>query len=52
MKERIVPRYTVKRAQRGNFNKLNTKMIERSMFTDKTKKGSFNFTVRLSHIFK
>ena len=38
--------------KRENFNKLNTKMNERSMFKDKTKKGSFNFTVRLSHIFK
>nr|YP_010691082.1 Ribosomal protein S3 [Phellinus igniarius]WBU93183.1 Ribosomal protein S3 [Phellinus igniarius] len=51
-KERIVPRFTVKRAQRGNFDRLNVKMIERSMFTDKTKKGAFNFTVRLSHIFR
>lgn len=50
--ERIVPRYTVKRAQRGNFDRLNAKMIERSMFTDKTKKGAFNFTVRLSQIFR
>lgn len=51
-KERIVPRFTVKRAQRGNFDRLNVKMIEKSMFTDKTKKGAFNFTVRLSHIFR
>nr|YP_009936123.1 ribosomal protein S3 [Sanghuangporus vaninii]YP_010714050.1 ribosomal protein S3 [Fuscoporia gilva]QNS39967.1 ribosomal protein S3 [Sanghuangporus vaninii]WDD39613.1 ribosomal protein S3 [Fuscoporia gilva] len=52
MKERIIPRFTVKRAQRGNFDRLNAKMIEKSMFIDKTKKGSFNFTVRLSHIFR
>lgn len=51
-KERIVPRFTVKRAQRGNFDRLNAKMIEKSMFTDKTKKGAFNYTVRLSHIFR
>nr|YP_009693775.1 ribosomal protein S3 [Inonotus obliquus]BBN21301.1 ribosomal protein S3 [Inonotus obliquus] len=51
-KERIIPRFTVKRAHRGNFDRLNVKMIERSMFTDKTKKGAFNFTVRLSHIFR
>ena len=51
-KERIIPRFTVKRAQRGNFDRLNVKMIERSMFTDKTKKGAFNFTVKLSHIFR
>lgn len=50
--ERIVPRFTVKRAQRGNFNRFNTKMIEKSMFTDKSRKGAFNFTVTLSHIFK
>lgn len=52
IKERIVPRYTVKRTQRGNFNRFNTKMIEKSMFTDKSKKGAFNFSVRLSHIFR
>lgn len=50
--ERIVPRFTVKRAQRGNFNRFNTKMIEKSMFTDKSRKGAFNFSVRLSHIFR
>lgn len=52
MKEKVIPRFTVKRAQRGNFDRLNTKMIEKSMFTDKNKKGAFNFTVRLSHIFR
>nr|YP_010455099.1 hypothetical protein NYK79_mgp49 [Porodaedalea mongolica]UUA03941.1 hypothetical protein [Porodaedalea mongolica]WCF76701.1 ribosomal protein S3 [Porodaedalea mongolica] len=50
--ERIIPRLTVKRAQRGNFNRLNAKVIEKSMFTDKSRKGAFNFTVRLSHIFR
>ena len=50
--EKIIPRFTVKRAQRGNFSRLNTKMIEKSMYTDKSKKGAFNFSVRLSHIFR
>nr|YP_009690388.1 ribosomal protein S3 [Coniferiporia sulphurascens]QEG57168.1 ribosomal protein S3 [Coniferiporia sulphurascens] len=50
--EKIIPRLTVKRAQRGNFNRLNSKVIEKSMFTDKSRKGAFNFTVRLSHIFR
>ena len=52
VKEKVIPRLTVKRAQRGTLNRLNAKLIEKSMFTDKTRKGAFNFTVRLSHIFK
>nr|YP_009690350.1 ribosomal protein S3 [Phellinus lamaoensis]YP_010697843.1 ribosomal protein S3 [Phellinidium ferrugineofuscum]YP_010697879.1 ribosomal protein S3 [Fuscoporia viticola]QEG57130.1 ribosomal protein S3 [Phellinus lamaoensis]WCF76804.1 ribosomal protein S3 [Phellinidium ferrugineofuscum]WCF76840.1 ribosomal protein S3 [Fuscoporia viticola] len=50
--EKIIPRLTVKRAQRGNFNRLNTKVNQISTFTDKSRKGAFNFTVRLSHIFR
>ena len=50
--EQIIPRVTVKRAQRGNFNRLNAKMIEKSMFTDRSRKGAFNFTARLSHVFR
>ena len=50
--EKIIPRLTVKRAQRGNFNRLNTKVTQISTFTDKSRKGAFNFTVRLSHIFR
>lgn len=50
--ERIIPRLTVKEVQRGNFKKLNSKLIEKSMFTDKTRKGAFNFTVTLNHVFR
>ena len=52
LNERIIPRLTVKRAQRGSFNRLNAKMIEKSMFTDKTRKGAYSFTVTLSQNFK
>ena len=52
VKEKVIPRLTVKRAQRGTLNRLNAKLIEKSMFTDKSRKGAFNFTVTLSHIFK
>ena len=51
LNERIIPRLTVKRAQRGSFNRLNAKLITKSMFTDKTRKGAFNFTVTLSQNF-
>lgn len=50
IKERIIPRFTVKRAHRGNLNRLHAKLIEKSMFTDKSRKGAFNFTVTLSHV--
>jgi hypothetical protein len=52
LNERIIPRLTVKRAQRGSFNRLNAKLIEKSMFTDKTRKGAFSFTVTLSQVFR
>ena len=52
LNERVIPRLTVKRAQRGSFNRLNAKLIEKSMFTDKTRKGSFSFTVILGQNFK
>ena len=51
LNERIIPRLTVKRAQRGSFNRLNAKMIEKSMYTDKTRKGAYSFTVTLSQNF-
>ena len=50
--ERVIPRLTVKRTQKGSFNRLNAKLIEKSMFTDKTKKGAYSFTVTLSQNFK
>lgn len=50
--QKLIPRVAVRRAQRGNFSRLNSKMIEKSMCVDTSKKGSFNFTVRLSHVFR
>lgn len=50
--QKLIPRVAVRRAQRGNFSRLNSKMIEKSMCIDTSKKGSFNFTVRLSHVFR
>ena len=50
--QKLIPRVAVRRAQRGNFSRLNSKMIEKSMCIDTSKKGAFNFTVRLSHIFR
>lgn len=50
--QKLIPRVAVRRAQRGNFSRLNSKMIEKSMCIDTSKKGSFNFTVKLSHVFR
>lgn len=52
LNERVIPRLTVKRAQRGSFNRLNAKLIEKSIYTDKTRKGAFSFTVTLSQVFR
>ena len=51
LNERVIPRLTVKRAQRGSFNRLNAKLIEKSIYTDKTRKGAYSFTVTLSQNF-
>jgi len=50
-KERIIPRMTVKRIQKGSLNSINVKFVEKARFTGKTKRGAYSFTVTLGHIF-
>jgi Mitochondrial ribosomal protein (VAR1) len=50
--EKIIPRITVKRSNKGSFNRKFVQMTEKAMFTDTSKKGSFNFTISLSHCFR
>lgn len=50
--QKLIPRVAERRAQRGNFSPLNSKMIDKSMCIGTSKKGAFNFKIRLSHIFR
>jgi Mitochondrial ribosomal protein (VAR1) len=50
--DKIIPRITVKRSNKGSFNRKYVQMTDKAMFTDTSKKGSFNFTVSLSHCFR
>ena len=50
-KQRIVPRMTQKRIQKGTLNKKNVLFLDRARFISKTKKGTYNFTVKMGHAF-
>ena len=50
-RQRVVPRMTVKRIQKGSLTNINVQFIEKARFTGKTRRGSFSFTVTLGHIF-
>ena len=51
-KQRIIPRMTVKYAQKGTLTNLNVKLLDKGRFTGKTRRGSFTFTVTLAHLIK
>lgn len=51
-KQRIIPRMTVKYAQKGTLTNVNVKLLDKGRFTGKTRRGSYTFTVTLAHIFK
>ena len=51
-RQRVVPRMTVKRSQKGSLSNVNVQFIDRARFTGKTRRGSFSFTVTLGHVFK
>ena len=49
-KQKIIPRITEKQIQKGILSNEKVKLIEKSRFTGKTKRGSYSFTVTLGHI--
>lgn len=51
-RQRVVPRMTVKRSQKGSLSNINVQFIDRARFTGKTRRGSFSFTITLGHVFK
>ena len=51
-KEKIIPRKTVKHAQKGTLTNVNIRLIQKSRFTGKTRRGSYSFTVILAHLIK
>ena len=50
-KQRIVPRMTQKRIQKGSLNKSKVLFFDRARFTGKTKRGAYSFTVKMGHAF-
>lgn len=51
-KEKIIPRKTVKHAQKGTLTNVNIRLTQKSRFTGKTRRGSYSFTVILAHLIK
>ena len=50
-KQRIVPRMTQKRIQKGSLNRSKVLYFDRARFTSKTKRGAYSFTVKMGHAF-
>ena len=50
-KQRIVPRMSQKRLQKGTLSKSKVLYFDRARFLNKTKKGAYTFTVKMGHIF-
>ncbi len=50
-KQRIVPRMTQKRIQKGSLNRSRVLYFDRARFTGKTKRGAYSFTVKMGHAF-
>lgn len=51
-RQRVIPRMTVKRIQKGSLTNVNVQFIDRARFTGKTRRGAFSFTITLGHVFK
>jgi hypothetical protein len=51
-RQRVVPRMTVKRIQKGSLTNVNVQFIDRARFTGKTRRGAYSFTITLGHVFK
>ena len=51
-RQRVVPRMTVKRIQKGSLTNVNVQYIDKARFTGKTRRGAYSFTITLGHVFK
>ena len=49
-RQRVIPRMTVKRIQKGSLTNVNVQFIDKARFTSKTRRGAYSFSVRLGHI--
>jgi Mitochondrial ribosomal protein (VAR1) len=49
--EGLRPRFTVQTKQEGTIARGQVQVIERSRYTGKNKRGSYSFTIRMSHVF-
>lgn len=51
LKQRVIPRLTVKTIQRGTLARGKAQFVNSARFTNKNKRGSFSITVTTGHIF-
>jgi len=51
LKQRVIPRLTVKTIQRGTLARGKAQFVNTARFTNKNKRGSFSITVTTGHIF-
>lgn len=51
LKQKIVPRHTVKTTQHGSLTRSSADIVTNSRFTSKNKRGTFSFTVTMGHRF-
>ena len=51
-RQKIIPRRTVQQIQRGSLANDKVDLVEKSLSTGKTKRGSYSFSVRLGHILR
>lgn len=50
LSQRIIPRYTVQFKQEGSLARGKVSFLESSRFTSKNKRGSYSFTISISHV--
>lgn len=50
LSQRIIPRYTVQFKQEGSLARGKVSFLESSRFTTKNKRGSYSFTINISHV--
>jgi Mitochondrial ribosomal protein (VAR1) len=51
LKQKIIPRFTVKKIQRGTLARSKANFVNTARFTNKNKRGAYSITVTLGHIF-
>lgn len=51
LKNKIIPRYTVKTTQHGSLTRSSAEIVSKARFTSKNKRGTFSITTSIGHRF-